>query len=131
MTANLTSILVVDDQASMRKYIKQALTVAGYSVFSEANSGAEALDKIEKTGFDLVILDWTMPGMSGIDVLKSIRANPKHKDTKVVMVTAEGLKENVIIAVKAGANNYVVKPFTEALLLEKIEQTLGPDFKPG
>ncbi|OGG95106.1 MAG: hypothetical protein A2508_05910 [Candidatus Lambdaproteobacteria bacterium RIFOXYD12_FULL_49_8] len=130
MAVNLTSFLIVDDQSSTRHVIKRALQTAGYSVFSEAKSGTEALNKLRESTYDLVILDWTMPGMSGIDVLKEIRHNPDWNNLKVIMVTAEGFKENVIEAVKAGANNYIVKPFTHALLLEKIERTLGANFKP-
>src|SRR3989339_1197735 len=111
MAVKLTSFLIVDDQSSTRHVIKRALQAAGYSVFAEASTGMEALNKLRESDYDLVILDWSMPGMSGIEVLKEIRRNPDWKDLKVVMVTAEGFKDNVIEAVKAGANNYVVKPF--------------------
>ena len=119
-----TTILVVDDQSSMRRVIEQHLRAAGYSAIYQAESGEEALERLGRMKMDLVILDWTMPGMSGIDVLREIRSNEAWKNTKVMMVTAEGLKENVIAAVQAGANSYVVKPFTQATLLGKIEDAL-------
>ena len=125
------SILVVDDQGAMRRVIGQHLASAGYLNVSLAESGEEALAKLDMHPYDLVVLDWTMPGLSGLDVLKEVRSKIKWAQVKVMMVTAEGLKENVIAAVEAGANNYVVKPFTQETLLGKVAETLPERVKPS
>ncbi|MDT8448407.1 MAG: response regulator [bacterium] len=122
---DMTPILVVDDQSAMRRIIKNQLKSAGYGSVDEAGSGAAALARLAEVHYALVILDWTMPGMTGIEVLEEIRRRPELQRIKVVMVTAEGLRENVLKAVQAGANNYVVKPFSPAALIERINETLG------
>jgi len=119
-----TQILLVDDQSSMRQLVKRQLESAGYSGIQEASSGVEALVKLDASQFDLVILDWTMPQMTGLEVLKQIRQKVAFKELKVMMLTAEGLKENVISAIQAGANGYVVKPFTLQTLIQKVAATL-------
>lgn len=114
-------VLVVDDFATMRKIVRNILKQIGFEDISEAEDGTAALDfmKTEKVG--LLVTDWNMPVMSGLDLLKHVRQNPKTAQLPVLMVTAEGLKENVLEAVKAGVNNYVVKPFTAEVFQEKIE----------
>ncbi len=118
-------VLVVDDFATMRRIIKNILRQIGFTNIVEADDGSTALPILEKDNIDLVITDWNMPKMSGLELLKAIRSNPNLKDTPVLMVTAEALKENIIEAVKAGVNNYVVKPFTAQTLQEKIEKIFG------
>ncbi len=114
-------ILVVDDFATMRKIIKNLLKELGYSNVEEAEDGARALEKLKEGGFNFVITDWNMPNMPGIELLKSLRQTEGIKDTPVLMVTAEAEKEKVVAAVQAKVNNYVVKPFTAAVLKEKID----------
>jgi len=114
-------ILVVDDFATMRKIIKHLLKELGYSNVEEAEDGAMALEKLKEGGFNFVITDWNMPNMPGIELLKALRQTEGIKDTPVLMVTAEAEKEKVVAAVQAKVNNYVVKPFTAAVLKEKID----------
>ncbi len=115
-------ILTVDDMSTMRKIIRTILSQLGYNNVEEAGDGKEALFKLKATKFDLVLLDWNMPQMDGITLLKEIRNDPQLKDVPVIMVTAEAKKENVLAAIQAGANNYIVKPFTPEVLKEKIEK---------
>ena len=115
-------ILVVDDFATMRRIIKNILKELGYQNIDEADDGGAALAKLKLEKFDFVITDWNMPSVSGLELLKSIRADPKLKDMPVLMVTAEALKENIVQAVKEGVNNYIVKPFTADTLKEKIDK---------
>ncbi len=115
-------ILIVDDFATMRKILKNILKDLGYTDLLEAEDGKAALDILKKEKVDLVISDWNMPNMDGLSLLKAIRADDALKDTPVLMVTAEAQKQNVIEAVKAGVNNYVVKPFTPEVIKEKISK---------
>ena len=115
-------ILVVDDFATMRRIIKNILKELGYQNIDEADDGGTALAKLKLEKFDFVITDWNMPSVSGLELLKSIRSDPKLKDMPVLMVTAEALKENIVQAVKEGVNNYIVKPFTADTLKEKIDK---------
>jgi len=114
-------ILVVDDFGTMRKIIKNLLKELGYTNVDEAEDGAMALVKLKEGGFDFVITDWNMPNMPGIELLKTIRVTDGIKDMPILMVTAEAEKEKVVAAVQAKVNNYVVKPFTAAVLKEKID----------
>ncbi len=114
-------ILVVDDFATMRKIIRNLLKELGYSNVEEAEDGAVALEKLRGGGFDFVITDWNMPNMPGIELLKAIRQTEGIKDLPILMVTAEAEKDKVVSAVQAKVNNYVVKPFTAAVLKEKID----------
>lgn len=114
--------LVVDDMSTMRKIIRTILNQLGYTNVEEAENGKEALSKLRSGSFDFVLLDWNMPEMDGLETLKQIRADDKLKGIPVIMVTAEAKKENVLAAIQAGANNYVVKPFTPETLKEKIEK---------
>ncbi|MDD3581891.1 MAG: response regulator [Desulfobacca sp.] len=115
-------VLVVDDFSTMRKIVRNVLKQIGFEDIVEAENGASALAVIRNEKIDLVVTDWNMPQMDGLELLENIRANDKTKDLPVLMVTAEGMKENVITAVKAGVDNYVVKPFTAETLSEKLEQ---------
>ncbi len=115
-------VLVVDDMATMRRILKNVLKQIGYTDFHEAEDGAVGLKKLREGGFGLVVSDWNMPVMSGIELLRAIRADSDIKHLPVLMVTAEAQKDNIIEAVQAGVNNYVVKPFTADALLEKLEK---------
>ena len=115
-------ILVVDDFASMRNIIKGLLNQIGFQNIEEAKDGSTALEKLKIGKFDLVICDWNMPKVPGIEVLKAIRNDPRLKDLPFLMVTAEAKKDNVMEAVKAGVNQYIVKPFTAETLKKKIEK---------
>lgn len=117
-------ILVVDDFSTMRRIIKNILKEIGYTNVDEADDGSTALEKLKSARFDFVVTDWNMPNMPGIDLLKAIRQDPDLKATPVLMVTAEAAKENVVTAVAAGVNNYIVKPFTAAALKERIDLIL-------
>lgn len=117
-------ILVVDDFSTMRRIIKNILREIGYNNVEEADDGSTALEKLKGGGFDFVVTDWNMPIMPGIELLKAIRLDPVLKETPVLMVTAEAAKENVVTAVQAGVNNYIVKPFTAAALKERIDLIL-------
>lgn len=114
--------LIVDDMSTMRKIIRTILNQLGYTNVEEAENGKEALVKLRNGNFDFVLLDWNMPELDGFETLKQIRTDEKLKGMPVIMVTAEAKKENVLAAVQAGANNYVVKPFTPETLKEKIEK---------
>ena len=113
-------VLVVDDFSTMRRIIKNLLKQIGYSDIEEAEDGAQALSKLQNGG--LVVSDWNMPNMDGLDMLKAVRQEPAIKDIPVLMVTAEAEKEKVITAIQAGVNNYVVKPFTGEILKEKLDK---------
>lgn len=118
-------ILVVDDFSTMRRIIKNILKEIGYVNVDEADDGSTALEKLKSSRFDFVVTDWNMPNMPGIDLLRAIRLDPALKHTPVLMVTAEAAKENVVTAVQAGVNNYIVKPFTAAALKERIDLILS------
>ena len=113
-------VLVVDDMSTMRRIIKNVLKQIGYTDMEEAENGKEGLKKLRAGGFGLVVSDWNMPVMAGIEMLRAIRADPELKHLPVLMVTAEAQKENIIDAVQAGVSNYVVKPFTAEALQEKL-----------
>jgi two-component system chemotaxis response regulator CheY len=115
-------ILVVDDFATMRRIIKNILKQLGYNNIDEADDGSSALAKLKTGKFDFVITDWNMPNMSGLDLVKAVRADEALKGTPILMVTAEALKENIIEAVKSGVNNYIVKPFTAEVMKEKMDK---------
>ena len=121
MTDQNMKILTVDDFSTMRRIIRNMLRQLGYSNIVEAEDGVEALNLLHKEKVDFIISDWNMPNMSGLDLLKAVRADENLKPIPVLLVTAEALKENVVEAVKAGVNNYVVKPFTAETLKEKID----------
>jgi two-component system, chemotaxis family, chemotaxis protein CheY len=112
--------LVVDDFSTMRRIVRNLLKELGYTNADEAEDGAVALAKLKNDKFDFVVSDWNMPNMTGIELLKNIRAEASLKDLPVLMITAEARKENIIEAAQNGANGYIVKPFTAATLDEKL-----------
>ena len=115
-------ILVVDDFSTMRRIVKTCLRQLGFENITEAEDGTVALQRLKDgTPFALIISDWNMPNMMGIDLLKAVRANDSYKKIPFVMVTAEAQQENVIEAAKAGVSNYIVKPFTADMLQQKLE----------
>jgi two-component system chemotaxis response regulator CheY len=117
-----TKFLVVDDFSTMRRIIRNLLKELGFNNVEEAEDGVQALNTLRGGGFQFVISDWNMPNMTGIDLLRSIRADAALKHIPVLMVTAEAKKENIISAAQAGASGYVVKPFTAATLDEKLSK---------
>ncbi|MCP3922345.1 MAG: response regulator [Desulfobacterales bacterium] len=121
---NGVKVLCVDDFATMRRILKNILKQIGFKDIEEAVDGFTALDALKKTKFDLIISDWNMPKMSGLDLLKTVRGMAEYKDTPFIMVTAEAQKQNVIEAVGAGVTNYVVKPFTAESIAEKLKKIL-------
>ena len=112
--------LVVDDFSTMRRIVRNLLKELGYTNTEEAEDGAAALNLLRSTKFDFVVSDWNMPNMTGLELLKTIRADESLKTLPVLMITAEARKENIIEAAQAGANGYIVKPFTAATLSEKL-----------
>ena len=114
-------ILVVDDFNTMRRIIKTCLKQLGMDNITEAEDGQQALLKLQAGDFKLVISDWNMPNMLGIDLLKAVRADERLKAIPFLMVTAEAQKENILEAVKAGVSNYIIKPFTADALQQKLE----------
>ena len=123
MPANTNmKILVVDDFQTMRRIIRNYLRQLGFNNVEEAEDGDVALEKLNETQIDFVITDWNMPKMTGIDLLKKIRAENNFKNIPVLIITAEAEKENVVQAAQAGVNDYIVKPFTPEVLQSKIEK---------
>jgi len=118
-------ILIVDDFATMRKVIRNILKQIGFENIVEAEDGVAALKVLKSQKIDFIIADWNMPNMTGLELLKVVRADQDLAKTPFLMVTAEALQENVVAAVKAGVSNYIVKPFTAEILNEKITKILG------
>ncbi len=118
-------ILLVDDFSTMRRIIKNLLKDIGFINIDEAENGQAAFAKLKAGKFDFVISDWNMPVMTGIEFLRAVRGDADLKETPFLMVTAEAKQENVVEALQAGVNNYVVKPFTSATLKEKIDKIFG------
>ena len=114
-------ILVVDDAPMIRRILKNLLREMGFSNIDEAEDGAVALQKLRSQKYDFVITDWNMPNMTGIELVQEIRKDPNLKHIPIMMVTAEAKKENIILALKSGVNNYIVKPFTPENIRSKIE----------
>ncbi|MFW7381826.1 MAG: chemotaxis response regulator CheY [Oligoflexus sp.] len=116
-------ILVVDDFPTMRRIVKTLLKQNGFHNFVDAENGEQAYRILQEHGdFEMIISDWNMPNMTGLEFLKTVRADAKFKHLPFLMVTAEAEKENIIEAVKAGVSNYIVKPFTGQALKEKLEK---------
>lgn len=119
-------LLIVDDSSTMRRIIKNTLQRLGYDDILEAEHGLQAwelLDTIDDVR--VLITDWNMPEMNGLDLVKKVRGDARFADIPIIMVTTEGGKAEVITALKAGVNNYIVKPFTPQVLKEKLEAVLG------
>ena len=113
-------ILIVDDFSTMRRIVKNLLNDLGFTNTAEADDGTTALVELQKAKFDLVVTDWNMPGMPGIDLLKAIRADATLAKIPVLMVTAESKREQIIEAAQAGVNDYIIKPFTASTLEDKL-----------
>jgi two-component system chemotaxis response regulator CheY len=120
-----TKFLVVDDYLSMRRMIKSVLKDLGYSNVAEADDGSTALPLLRNGQFNFLITDWNMPGMPGLDLLKAVRADDRLAKLPVLMVTAEAKREQIVEAVQAGVNGYIIKPFTAEVLKEKLAKILN------
>lgn len=119
-------LLVVDDSSTMRRIIKNTLQRLGYEDIFEAENGIEAWDILDKNSdMGVLITDWNMPEMNGLELVKKTRSDSRFADIPIIMITTEGGKVEVITAIKAGVNNYIVKPFTPQVLKEKLEVVLG------
>ncbi|PYN97189.1 MAG: two-component system response regulator [Candidatus Rokuibacteriota bacterium] len=118
-------IITVDDSATMRRIIKNSLKAIGYNDVVEAENGQVGLAKIQNEGVDFVITDWSMPVMTGLELVHALRQNPLTKVLPILMVTAVGQKEEIVQAVGAGVNGYIVKPFEAETLHQKMQQILG------
>ncbi len=118
-------VLVADDFKTMRRIIINILKQLGFTNIIEAENGKEAFEKAKSEKVDLIISDWNMPVMTGLDFLKAVRSDKELKDTPFLMVTAESEKSNVIEAIKAGVSNYIIKPFTAQTLKEKLSKILS------
>jgi two-component system chemotaxis response regulator CheY len=116
--------LVVDDYAPMREIIRKVLQELGYEHIQEANDGATALPMLQAMPFDMLITDWNMPKLAGIDLVRTVRAEPNLARLPVIMVTAEVKREQIIAATQAGVNGYIIKPFTASVLAEKVRKIL-------
>lgn len=115
-------ILVVDDFSTMRRIIKNLLRDLGFTNVDEADDGNTALPMLKTGKYNFLVTDWNMPGMTGIDLLKAVRSEDALKTLPVLMVTAEAKRDQIVAAAQAGVNGYVVKPFTAAVLKEKIDK---------
>ncbi|HEB55062.1 MAG TPA: chemotaxis protein CheY [Gammaproteobacteria bacterium] len=115
-------ILIVDDFSTMRRIIKNLLRDLGFTNTEEADDGTTALPMLQTGKFELLVTDWNMPGMQGIDLLRHVRADENMASLPVLMVTAEQKKEQIVEAAQAGVNGYIVKPFTAQTLKEKLEK---------
>lgn len=118
-------ILIVDDFSTMRRIIKNLLHELGFTNTAEADDGATALPMLQEGGFDFLMTDWDMPGMSGLELLKAVRADKRLTAMPILMVTAEAKRDQIVAAAKAGVSGYVVQPFTAEVLNGKIEQIFG------
>lgn len=118
-------ILLVDDSSTMRRIQKNTLEKLGHTDIVEAGDGADALRRLSEGKFDLILMDWNMPNLNGIEALRKIKADPALKSTPVIMVTSESEKTRIVEAIQAGAANYVVKPFNPETLQDKIHAVTG------
>lgn len=115
-------ILVVDDSTTMRRIISNSLRAAGYEDIVEAGDGQQALETME--GVNLLLTDWNMPNMDGLTLVKTVRSNPAWAGIPIIMVTSEGARDEVMEALAAGVNDYIVKPFTKDVLADKVKGML-------
>lgn len=119
-------LLVVDDSSTMRRIIKNTLSRLGYEDVLEGEDGVQGWNVLnENADMGMLITDWNMPEMNGLELVKKVRADARFADLPIIMVTTEGGKTEVITALKAGVNNYIVKPFTPQVLKEKLAAVLG------
>jgi two-component system, chemotaxis family, chemotaxis protein CheY len=123
---DLIKILLVDDSRTMRRIQKATLVSIGFENVIEAEDGNDALQKLaENPDIDLILMDWNMPNLSGIEAIKKIKAMPEIKSIPVIMVTSEAEKSRVVEAIKAGVADYMVKPFEQGVLEKKVKAVLG------
>jgi len=118
-------VLIVDDFATMRRILRNILKQIGFTDITEADDGSTALKELKKEKYDLILSDWNMPEMQGIDLLNTIKADDELKSIPFIMVTAEAQKDNIVGAVKAGVSSYIVKPFTAETISEKLKKVFG------
>lgn len=119
-------IMIVDDYSTMLRIIRNLLRQLDFNNVDEANNGSDALQKLKETPFNLIISDWNMEPMTGLDLLKAVRADAKLKHIPFIMITAESKTENVVLAKQAGVSNYIVKPFNAETLKTKMSSVIGP-----
>ncbi len=119
------NVLVVDDYKTMVRIVRGLLEQLGFKNIDDAADGVSALQKIQENNYGLILSDWNMTPMTGYELLKAVRADPRTKTTPFVMITAEAKTENVVAARQAGVNNYIIKPFTLAVLKQKLTTVLG------
>lgn len=124
-TGRAMNVLIVDDYKTMLRIIRNLLKQIDFNSVEEASDGAEALAKLRNGNFGLVISDWNMQPMTGLELLQEVRADSRLRATPFIMVTAESKAENVVAAKQAGVSNYIVKPFNAETLRDKIEKVLG------
>ncbi len=122
MNDHKIKILVVDDFPTMRRILKNLFKQLGFDNVEEAEDGVQAYSKLKSGQFSFIVSDWNMPNMDGFELLKKVRSDDELRDMPFLMITAEAEKQKVIDAIKAGVNNYVVKPFTAEILKEKMDK---------
>ncbi len=120
-----TKILAVDDSPTMRRIIVNTLKRAGYTDVIEASDGRDALEKLKTDRINLVITDWNMPQMDGLTLVEALRSSDEFKQLPILMITTRSVREDIVKALKAGVNNYIVKPFSPETLKAKIQEVLG------
>ena len=123
--SNTMKFLVVDDFSTMRRIVKNLLQELGYNDITEADDGNTALPLLKGGNFDILITDWNMPGMAGLDLLRAVRADARLAKLPVLMLTAEAKREQIVEAAQAGVSGYVIKPFTAVTLKEKLDKILA------
>ena len=124
--ARLSTVLIADDEASIRWLIRMTLDTGGFQIV-EVEDGYAAMDAVRRKRPALIFLDWTMPGMTGLEVCRAVRADPAARETKIVMLTARTEERDRIDAMQAGADDYITKPFSPRQLLDKVNDVLGPE----
>lgn len=118
-------VLVVDDSPTMRRIVVQMLKKIGYNDITEAENGQAALERLHKDGdFELLLTDWNMPVMTGLELTQAVRADAKLAPIPILMVTTRNMKQDIVVAMKTGVNNYVTKPFDPKTIKEKIDRVL-------
>ena len=122
----MAKVLIADDQANMRQLVRLTLETGRFEIF-EAPDGDAALEVARREQPDLVFLDWTMPGLPGVEVCRALRDDPAHDDMRIVMLTARSQSEDRAAASAVGADDYITKPFSPIQLLEKVRDVLGPE----
>jgi DNA-binding response OmpR family regulator len=122
----MPTVVIAEDEASLRWLVRMTLDTGGFEIV-EVEDGYAALDAVRRTRPALIFLDWTMPGLSGVEVCRALRSDPSARDTKIVMLTARSGDQDRLAAFEAGAEDYITKPFSPLQLLEKVRAVLGPE----